>query len=257
MKNIASSEVSTEAVAEALADRLDAAFGFSSGGAEVWLRLAQGLRYGPVDMGEWDAKSRERVLAFPATEFGDVESAGAECVGDVVEGSIVTRRPTVHEIRGLAGGDYQAWTWCFFDALLVHVTGSEATQIRSECPRTGEAIVVNLREGTLDSSRAQGDWDGRELSVSLPVLFTPGANLREDFLLPLAGVGGSPRCDARGCPGYRGWWRRAGGRCLCLHRTSAAHHRDGGAALGADGFFVKAFVETFVEAVVGGRGVTY
>lgn len=196
MKNIASSEVSTEAVAEALADRLDAAFGFSSGGAEVWLRLAQGLRYGPVDMGEWDAKSRERVLAFPATEFGDVESAGAEragagcagaecvgaeCVGDVVEGSIVTRRPTVHEIRGLAGGDYQAWTWCFFDALLVHVTGSEATQIRSECPRTGEAIVVNLREGTLDSSRAQGDWDGRELSVSLPVLFTPGANLREDF----------------------------------------------------------------------------
>lgn len=186
MKNIAISEVSTEAVAEVLADRLDAAFGFSSGGADVWLRLAQGLRHGPVDVGEWDAESCERVLAFPATEFGDVESAGAgcagaECVGDVVVGSIVTRRPTVHEIRGLAGDVYQAWTWCFFDALLVHVTGSEATQIRSECPRTGEAIVVNLREGTLDSSRAQGDWDGRELSVSLPVRFTPGANLREDF----------------------------------------------------------------------------
>ena len=195
MKNIASSEVMTEvaaeAVAEVLADRLDAAFGFSSGGAEVWLRLAQGLRHGSVDVGEWDAESRERVLAFPATEFGDVECSdvacagaecvGAACVGDVVVGSIVTRRPTVHEIRGLAGGGYQAWTWCFFDALLVHVTGSEATQIRSECPRTGEAIVVNLREGALDSSRAQGDWDGRELSVSLPVLFTPGANLREDF----------------------------------------------------------------------------
>lgn len=191
MKNIASSEVSTELVAEVLADRLDAAFGFSSGGAEVWLRLAQGLRYGPVDVREWDVESRERVLAFPATEFGDVECAGvesagagcagAECVGEVVAGSIVTRRPTVHEIRGLAGDVYQAWTWCFFDALLVHVTGSEATQIRSECPRTGETIVVNLREGTLDSSRAQGDWDGRELSVSVPVRFTPGANLREDF----------------------------------------------------------------------------
>lgn len=186
MKNIASSEVSTEAVAEALADRLDVACGFSSGGAEVWLRLAQGLRYGPVDMGEWDAKSRERVLAFPATEFGDVESAGAECagaecVGDVVVGSIVTRRPTVHEIRGLTGGVYQAWTWCFFDALLVHVTGREDMHIRSECPRTGETIVVNLREGTLDSSWARGDWDGRALSVSLPVRFTPGADLREDF----------------------------------------------------------------------------
>lgn len=181
MKNIAISEATTEAVAEVLADRLGAAFGFSSGGAEVWLRLAQGLRHGPVDVRGWDTESRERVWAFPATEFGDVESAGAECVGYVVVGSIVTRRPTVHEIRGLTGGVYQAWTWCFFDALLVHVTGREDMQIRSECPRTGETIVVNLREGTLDSSWARGDWDGRALSVSLPVRFTPGADLREDF----------------------------------------------------------------------------
>lgn len=160
-------------VADRLAERLDEAFGFTRlhgeiTGAQVWLQLARELLDGSVDVTQWSDARRAAVAGFACTEYA--RKNGAE----LVMGSIVTRNLTDHyvQVQGLG----EVWTWCFFDALFLPYVICQSSVIRSRCAETGRDIVVKFSAaGEVEVVGQLPVW------VSLPVQFTPGASIKEDF----------------------------------------------------------------------------
>ncbi|WP_273661116.1 organomercurial lyase [Corynebacterium heidelbergense] len=186
-----------EALAELLAARLDAAFGFTGGRrAQVWLALARSLAQGeggtPVrtdsvrcyDMGPGGVSPGEAdiIRSFPCTQWDDQ--------GRVV-GSLITGIPTPHRLVHPGGA---AWTWCIFDAMLAGLVLPGPVRVQSTCPASGREVGLDVRplragrgfrrcsEG---NRSAAGPWRIRATEaanwVTVPAAFEPGMDLRADF----------------------------------------------------------------------------
>lgn len=179
-----------------LAERLDDAFGFSTAhtdtspqstdhtatvtGAEVWRDLIRRLLQAPI---------HPRALAedYPGLDIPAILDgfAATEFTADGrISGSLLTHIPTDHSIEILPAADSSlrgsAWTWCYFDALLLACILRQPTIITSTCAHTGRSHTLSLVPS--DTSDVPSIAQAPEhLTVSLPSSFTPGASLREDF----------------------------------------------------------------------------
>lgn len=148
-------------LADLLAERLDAAFGFRGRPrrAAAWTALVRRLAAGgaPVPPGELDPG----LAGIPAA----VDGAGR------IRASLLGGEPTAHRIRHRGGA---AWAWCVFDALLAGILLDGPVRLESTCPAAGAGVGF-----VVDGDRVL-EHDPADL-VSLPARFTPGAALRAEF----------------------------------------------------------------------------
>lgn len=169
-----SDSVRIKSAASAISERLDEAFSFTTSvspedsrcGAEIWTGLAAQLISQPVRLHDLDAVQQHTIRSFPNTEFR-LDPDGH----DLIVGSIVTRNATDHAVA--VEGMGSAWTWCFFDALLLVPTFGRSVRISSHCARSATDFSVDV--GPDGCSAPEG------LTVTLPVQFQGGSDLRRDF----------------------------------------------------------------------------